>query len=352
MRALFRELAINQPADVSVARHVAGQMAAEQNFPSQRLAEIRLMASELAQNLLDHKAINGRIRVSSLRIQGVPGLTLASIDNGPGIADVSGLLASTSGYRSATGLGAGLASIRRLADHFALCSGREGEFGCRGSVAEQGTIVVAHSWPYNPPPISASSQFDIAGIVCGRSENMPCGDGLFVSGDDRFLRIVLVDSPGLGKGCAITREVRKRLQEMDMVWPPDQLFEQLSFALKAGISMKILRFDSLLQEVQWAGVGNISTWIVVDGVLQQVAQPQPMAQSQYSRVPLFCLAVQRQMSCLVHSDGLSPFDQAEVADLLTENRCNDSNLALQSIYSRNKRSQDDSAICIWQWAKS
>jgi len=107
MRALFRELPVSQPADVSVIRHVAGQMAAEQHFPAQRLAEIRLMASELAQNHLDHKTKDGRIRVSSLRIQGVPCLTLASIDQGPGITDVAGLLARETGCRSTTGLGVG-----------------------------------------------------------------------------------------------------------------------------------------------------------------------------------------------------------------------------------------------------
>lgn len=353
MRALFRELPVSQPADVSVVRHVAGQMAAEQNFPGQRLAEVRLMASELAQNHLDHKTKNGRIRVSSLMIQDVPCLTLASVDHGPGIPDVAGLLARETGCRSATGLGVGLVSIRRLADQFALCSGRDGIYGCRGPVtAEQGTIIVARSWPdCRPPLVLSDPQFDIAGIVCGRSENMPCGDGLFVSGDERFLRIVLVDSPGLGKGCAITREVKNRLQEMDMIWPPDQLFERLSFALTAGASMEILRFDRLLQELQWAGVGNINTWIVVDGSIIQAAERRPMAASGHGRVQLFRSSVQQQVSCLMHSDGLRSFGQSDIAVLLAGSRTNESSLVLQTAFSMKRQRQDDAAICVWQWVK-
>jgi anti-sigma regulatory factor (Ser/Thr protein kinase) len=353
MRAWFRELPVNQPADVSVIRHVAGQMAAEQNFPGQRLAEIRLMASELAQNHLDHKTKDGRIRVSSLMIQDVPCLTLASIDHGPGIPDVAALLARETGCRSATGLGVGLVSVRRLADQFALCSGIDGRYGCPGLMtAEQGTIIVARSWPdCCPPQVLSDPQFDFAGIVCGRSENMPCGDGLFVSGDDRFLRIVLVDSPGVGKGCAITREVKRRLQDMNIIWPPDQLFERLSFALSAGASMEILRFDRLLQEMQWAGVGNVSTWIVVDGSIVQAAERRPMASSGHGRVRLFSSSVQQQLGCLMHSDGLRSFGQSDIETLLAGKRTNESSLVLQTAFSINRQRQDDAAICVLQWLK-
>lgn len=353
MRALFRELPVRQSADVSVVRHVAGQMAAEQNFPRQRLAEIRLMASELAQNHLDHKTKNGRIRVSSLIIQDVPCLTLASIDHGPGIPDVAGLLARETGCRSATGLGVGLVSVRRLADQFALCSGRDGICGCPGPVtAEQGTIIVARSWPdCRPPLVLSDPQLDIAGIVSGRSENMPCGDGLFVSGDERFFRIVLVDSPGLGKGCEITRGIKNRLQDMDMIWPPDQLFERLSFALTAGASIEILRFDRLLQEMQWAGVGNISTWIIVDGSIVQAAERRPMVASGHGRIQLFRAAVQQQVSCLMHSDGLRSFAGSDIETLLTGSRPNESSLVLQTVFSMNRQQQDDAAVCVWQWLK-
>jgi len=121
LRALFREIMVRSPAGVAVVRQIAGQMAAERNFPAQRQAEIRLMATELAQNHLDHRTKHGLIRVSSLRIQEVPCLMLASVDQGPGLGDIDGLLVQETGCPSTSGLGVGLASVRRLADRFSVC---------------------------------------------------------------------------------------------------------------------------------------------------------------------------------------------------------------------------------------
>ncbi len=359
MRALFRELPVQQPADVAVVRHVAGQMAAEQSFPVQRQAEVRLMASELAQNHLDHKTKSGRVRVSSLIIDQVPSLTLTALDEGPGIADVSSILDGETGrHRSKTGLGAGLASIRRLADSFSICSGSCCDYPCPGFQAgEQGTIITGCCWlDYQPPPVLTVLKVDCVGIVSSRSENMPCGDGLFVDGDDRFLRIVLVDSPGIGSGFRLTRKVKERLQDMDMIWPPDQLFEQLSFALAAGIAIEILRFDHLRKEVQCAGVGNVGAWLVVDGKLVRTVDWRPTGHPNYNnRIQLFSYPVQEHVFCLLHSDGIQPFTRGEIEALLSvglrPQLFPTSSLVLQSAFSMNRLQQDDAAICVWQWQK-
>ncbi len=357
MRALFREIMVRSPADVAVVRQIAGQMAAERSFPAQRQAEIRLMATELAQNHLDHQTVQGRVRVSSLRIQEVPCLMLASVDQGPGFGDIDGLLARKTGCPSTIGLGVGLASVRRLADRFSICSQKEKNlcYRCPGAKADQlGTIITAVSWPDSrPPQVFADHQVDLAGIVSGRTENMPCGDGLFINGDERFIRVALVDSPGLGTGFRMTGEVGTRLQEMDLVWPPDQLLERLSFALTAGASIKIIRFDRMQREVQCAGVGNIGIGLVVDGRLVLAAGWQPMGDPYHGSVELFRYPVRQYVSCLVHSDGLQPFARKEMERLLLADtgsgrlpRCS---LVLQSAFSMNRQSQDDVSICVWQW---
>ena len=357
MRALFREIMVCSPADVAVVRQIAGQMAAERLFPAQRQAEIRLMATELAQNHLDHRTEHGRIRVSSLLIQKVPCLMLASVDQGPGLGDIDGLLAQETGCPSASGLGVGLASVRRLADRFSVCSQNEKNirYRCPGrETGQPGTIITAVSWPdYRPPQVLADLQVDLAGIVSGRTENMPCGDGLFIDGDDRFIRVALVDSPGLGTGFQMTSDIGTRLREMDLVWPPDQLLERLSFALRAGASIKIIRFDRMQREVQCAGVGNIGIGLVVDGRLVLEAGWQPMGDPYHGSVELFRYPVEQYVSCLVHSDGLQPFERKEMERLLlvdTKNgqvpRCS---LVLQSAFSMNRQHQDDVSICVWQW---
>ncbi len=357
MRALFREIMVRSPADVAVVRQIAGQMAAERDFPAQRQAEIRLMATELAQNHLDHQTREGCIRVSSLRIQDVPCVMLASVDQGPGLGNIDELLARKTGCPSTIGLGVGLASVRRLADRFAVCSqmGKKNPYQCPGSKrGRPGTIITAVSWPdYRPPQVLVDLQVDLAGIVSGRTENMPCGDGLFVDGDERFIRVALVDSPGIGTGFRMTREVGRRLQEMDLVWPPDQLLERLSFALEAGASIKIIRFDRMQQEVQCAGVGNIGLWLVVDSRIVLAAGWQPPGDLYHGGFELFRYPVRQDFACLIHSDGLQPFDREEISRLLSVDsksghppRCS---LVLQSAFSMNRQAQDDISICVWQW---
>jgi len=357
VRALFREIMMRSPADVAVVRQIAGQMAAERNFPAQRQAEIRLMATELAQNHLDHKTRHGAIRVSSLRVQEVPCLMLASVDQGPGLGDIEGILAQKTGCPSTSGLGVGLASVRRLADRFSICSQNKKDirYRCPGwEAGEAGTIITAVCWPeYQPPQVFADHQVDLAGIVSGRTENMPCGDGLFIDGDERFVRVALVDSPGLGTGFRMTADVGIRLREMDLVWPPDQLLERLSFALRAGASIKIIRFDRMQREVQCAGVGSIGLWLVVDSRIVLAAGWQPMGDPYHGSVELFRYPVQQHFSCLVHSDGLQPFDRREIQRLLPvdtkSGRSPTCSLVLQSAFSMNHRSQDDVSICVWQW---
>lgn len=357
MRALFREFRVRFPVDVALVRQMAGQMAAERSFPSQRQAEIRLMATELAQNHLDHKTHQGCIRVSSLLIQDIPCLMLASIDQGPGLGDIDALLAHKTGCPSTIGLGVGLASVRRLADRFSICSQNEKHirYRCPGSMTDRaGTIIVATSWPdYQPPPVFADHRIDLAGIVSGRTEHMPCGDGLFVDGDDRFVRVALVDSPGLGTGYGMTRKVGKRLQELELVWPPDQLLERLSFALTGGASIKIIRFDRMQQEVQCAGVGSIGLWLVIDGHLVLAAGWQAMGGPHHGSVELFRYPVRRHVACLVHSDGLQPFTRDEIKRLLPVDRSAGhlpaSSLVLQAAFSMKFRHPDDVSICVWQW---
>lgn len=353
MRAQYRELPVVQPSDVAIVRHVAGQMAAEQRFPPQRQAEIRLMASELAQNHLDHRTVDGRIRVSSLLVQKIPCLTLASLDLGPGFPDVAAFLDREENYHSTTGLGAGLATIRRLADRFALCSGKDLTYGCRGdSVGENGTIVVARCWPEcRLPQVLIDTQVDLAGIVCSRSEHMPCGDGLHVTGDERFLRIVLMDSPGIGRGSDLTRAVQERLQEMELIWPPDQLFERLSFALKEGISMEIMRFDRLQLELQCAGVGNVSRWLVIDDTMVPSPGSRPVGVISHVNVQLFRYPVKNTVSCFIHSDGLGRFEQSEMKRLLTGRGTSESSLILQAAFSMGEPIVDDTAGCVWQWGR-
>jgi serine/threonine-protein kinase RsbT len=76
-------------------------------------------ASELARNTLKYGG-GGEATLEILDGQTGPGLRVAFIDRGPGIADIARAL--TDGFTSGGGLGLGLGGARRLVDEFSVVS--------------------------------------------------------------------------------------------------------------------------------------------------------------------------------------------------------------------------------------
>ncbi len=72
-------------------------------------------ASELARNVLRYGG-GGHAELEQLTNNGLRGVRVTFIDQGPGIADLE--LAFTDGYTSGGGMGLGLSGARRLADEF------------------------------------------------------------------------------------------------------------------------------------------------------------------------------------------------------------------------------------------
>ncbi len=363
MTRFYRELDVRIPADVSVARHCAGQMAGELGFPAQRQAEVRLMASELAQNHLDHGTSGGMLRLAGLFFGNTPRMTIASMDRGPGIRSVEAVLRSGSGHRrSTTGLGAGLASIRRLADHFFICSGPGGPFACPegAALACCGTMIVARCWPDRRTPgfLAGRGGLELDGLVAPRSETAPCGDNIFIRGDGRFVRIVMVDSPGVGSGGEATRRIGARLRQIELVWPPDQVLEFLRPVLAVETAILVLCLDRLQQAVSCSGIGNISAWLRIDG---RVVQPRlrPSVQGNgWHRVKNTLWRPEHSVACVLHTDGLLPLAVEEAHAILAAlgpgpvaggRHQPGLPFLLQLAFAADRRRQDDAALFMGEW---
>ncbi len=100
--------------DVVLARQRARQIAALFGFEVQDQTRFATAVSEIARNAFQYA---GGGRVDFLIEEGAaPELVVRVTDRGPGIADLQALLDGS--YRSATGMGVGLAGSRRLMDRF------------------------------------------------------------------------------------------------------------------------------------------------------------------------------------------------------------------------------------------
>ena len=104
--------------DVVLARQRARQLASLFGFENLDQTRIATAVSEIARNAVDYAGA-GRV-VFTLRQTGTPSLVASIHDSGPGIANLSAVLAGR--YSSRTGSGLGIIGAKRLMDEFEIQS--------------------------------------------------------------------------------------------------------------------------------------------------------------------------------------------------------------------------------------
>ncbi len=113
--------------DVVLARQRARQLAGLLAFEAQDQTRLATAVSEIARNAFQY-AGGGKVEFL-VEVQVPPAFLIRVSDRGPGIKDLQAILDGR--YSSPTGMGVGLAGVRRLMDHFAVESAPGG-----------GTVVV------------------------------------------------------------------------------------------------------------------------------------------------------------------------------------------------------------------
>jgi serine/threonine-protein kinase RsbT len=126
----YRRIVAGQ-SDVEAVCRAAKELGRSSGFSNLASAELHLICSELATNLLDHAGV-GTVTLADVVDAERRGVLVEAVDFGPGIDDVG--LAMTEGYTTAGGLGEGLPLARRLATTFEIES------------TPKGTRVVATKW--------------------------------------------------------------------------------------------------------------------------------------------------------------------------------------------------------------
>lgn len=110
---------IQQELDIVGARQLGRDIAKKIGFGTVDQARIATAISELARNIYLY-AEDGQICFEVIDNLGRNGMSIISIDSGPGISDIS--LVIQDGYTTSGGLGAGLPGVKRLMDEFDIQS--------------------------------------------------------------------------------------------------------------------------------------------------------------------------------------------------------------------------------------
>jgi serine/threonine-protein kinase RsbT len=113
------KIPIANESDVVTTRQVVRKIAIEQKFSLTDQTKLVTAVSEIARNTLIY-GLGGDARVDVLENEGRLGISVAFIDQGPGIANLDQAL--TDGYTSGNGLGLGLSGSKRLVHEFIINS--------------------------------------------------------------------------------------------------------------------------------------------------------------------------------------------------------------------------------------
>ena len=363
LKNLFEEIAINSLADATVAKRVAEDYAAFFGMTKNRQAEIALVASELAHNHIQHQTSHGLIRLSGTEIGGTNCLSIASLDNGPGIIDVNRALY---GKSSCNGLGAGLKTVAGLSDRFAICSGTSGKALCSGiQGCDYATIIVSTVWAdRNSHSKLFDSELDVSVL------NKPCGgvsgDGVMIQHDSPYIRITMVDSAGHGSPAAmITEQVWVELEKLALFWPVDHVIRELENKMvdTRGLAVHCLRLNRLDSTLQSAGVGNVRARLYLDGkCIIPPVQGGVVGHLKWQTIHRHDYGPFDEILAFMHTDGHQPLPEFELNSFFQKNNvCGPDRMHgspprgisaavwAQLLFDPGHIQPDDTALLVWQW---
>ncbi|SDT72910.1 Anti-sigma regulatory factor (Ser/Thr protein kinase) [Actinoplanes derwentensis] len=279
---------VEEAGSASAVRRASEHLAAELAMPDRRIADLAIVATEAAGNLVKH-ADQGGILVRTVRAADQAGVELIMIDSGPGMADVQRSIGD--GHSTAGTLGIGLGAIVRQASRWDL-----------HSVPGKGTVMAVQVWPAAAPePVWG------AGLTRPITGETACGDAWAVREVDGRRQMLLCD--GLGHGglaAAASHEAVRVFRDAPAV-PPAQIVEILHRALNhtRGAALAVAEPDPQAGVVRYAGLGNISGVVLgPDGSRRGMVSMPGIAGHQRRQVREYDYTLLPGATVVMHSDGL------------------------------------------------
>src|SRR6476660_2411545 len=126
-------------------------LAVTAGFCEKKLGEIDIIVAEMVSNLVKH-AGGGQVLVKLVEEQGLQGIEMISMDNGPGMTDVSRMI--TDGVSTKNTLGQGLGAMKRLSDLFQVYS-----------LKDWGTVILVRIFKESPPSFKKPPREDTRAVI-------------------------------------------------------------------------------------------------------------------------------------------------------------------------------------------
>jgi anti-sigma regulatory factor (Ser/Thr protein kinase) len=274
---------------VGAVRRAATAMASALGFAAHQVADLAIITTELATNLVKH-AREGTMHVRPVRDADEAGVQLVSIDSGPGMADVA--RSQVDGESTTGTLGIGLGAVSRLADRCEIYS-----------QPGRGTIVVAELWCGKPP--AARPWAD--GIKRPLAGELVSGDGFAHRMRGNRYQVMVCDGLGHGPMAAAASQAAFGAFHDAPDCPPADVVKHLNGALghTRGAALAVAEIDPGAEAVRLCGLGNISATVISDGERRGMVSLPGIAGHHRSGVREFGYPFPRDAILVMHSDGVS-----------------------------------------------
>ena len=241
---------IAHPSDAGAAQRAARAMSLALGFAEQASEEMGLVVRELASNLVKH-AERGTLTLTPLSEGERDGLEIASVDTGPGIADVEE--AVRDGFSTACSLGCGLGAVNRMMDQVEI-----------SSQPGTGTRLVCRRWRRDALPAPAVSRLEFGAASRPHPKMNVNGDAFVIKQAGQTALAAVIDGLGHGPEAHRAAQAARVYVEAHYDQPLGEIFRGVGRTCRAtrGVVMALARFDQSRETLTFASFGNIEARVI------------------------------------------------------------------------------------------
>ena len=297
------ESRVRDAADISfICRYLAAE-AKKLGFDDETAAYIDIAVTELATNILNHRAKNGRIQVTGLNGAINRGLQIVALDDGPGIANINQALKDR--FSDKGSMGCGLGAVQRLMDEFDIYSRPEDYVpeNLRNASPCGGTIALARKW--TTPPIK--NVYSWGGATRPHPGYQANGDAMLIRELEGRLVVAVIDGLGHGEDAETASQMALNYVEDNIERPFLQLMPEMHDKLKGtrGVVISLISLDLETHLLSWLGLGNVEIRIMPRPIVSPFPKPGVLGYGRLPRLQLTEIRLPDEFTLVLYSDGIT-----------------------------------------------
>ncbi len=286
---------ITDESYIGAARRQAACLAEMEGFLQVEIDKIAIIINELGTNLIKHA---NKFKERTLLFQIIAKnnkkvFEIMAMDNGPGMGNLAQCLQD--GYSTVQTAGNGLGAVSRLADFFNVYS-----------LPPSGTIALAHIESKIIEEVPKSSFMEISGICSPIGGETISGDSWSFHQTNKRCMVIVADGLGHGPEASEASELACEVFHQNIQFSPAQILSLINPALRKtrGAAVSIMEIDKNLQQVKFAGLGNVGAAIYSNKKISHMVSHNGTAGVGQFHVQEYTYKWDHEALFLMYSDGL------------------------------------------------